>query len=320
MHDDQSRSRGQGDAGQRSETGASPVISSDGVDAARAYVAPTELRPLAKGQVDAPKVKVSDPRRSATVKISRVQADAMRKSAEERPGISTPMERPAGAFQPVAVDPALAQEWAARRGQASGKDAAITQKIPKPERAAPAPAGSGAPGTEPLRAMAEGEIVDEKEAQAEERRRAEEAAKALKESARASSRAVWIPVAVTVFVGVAIALFVIKYFLLPPAVSTRSTGSSESPVVSVLVVPAPPVSSPAVAASSSADIQAAGEGDAQAPIEITLDEPDAGVAPPLLGRPWGSSRPLGSAKVGSSGTATAPPPPPPTTTSTGVIF
>lgn len=298
------------------------MISSDGVDAARAYVAPTELRPVATGQVDAPKVKVNDPRRSATVKISRVQADAMRKAAEDRPGITAPMDRPAGAFQPVAVDPALAQEWAARRAQApSAKDAAVTQKIPRPDRAGAA-ATPAAPETEPLRAMPEGEIVDEKE---EERRRAEEALRAAKEREKASGRGVWLPLVVTVTLGLGIALVVIKYFLLPPAAGPRPGGTADS-LRSAEILPSPPASSlaPAVSAAppSTADVQAGSEGDAQAPIEISLDEPDAGPAP-QLGRPWGTSRPMGSgtAKAGVSGTATAPPPPPPpTTTSTGVIF
>lgn len=315
MHDDQSRSRGQGGAVPGSTPGPSSVISSDGVDAARAYVAPTELRQVKQGQVDAPKVKIADPRRSATVKISRVQADAMRQAAEERPGVTAPMDRPAGAFQPVAVDPALAQEWAQRKAQASSKDAAVTQKIPKPERAAQAAAA--APGTEPLRALPEGEIVDEKE---EERRRAEEEARAAKERQKAG-RGVWLPVIVTVALGLGIGLVVIKYFLLPPAVP-KGTESSASAVLSAEPVPSTPSSvEPVVAQEEDASVSAE-EPDAQAPIEITLEEPDAGAVMSPAGRPWGTARPFGTgtAKATSTASAPPPPPPPPTTTSTGVIF
>jgi len=143
MGEDRSRAKGQEGALAPGEQGSPPALGSDGLEAARVYVGPTAVPVSPVVRVNDPKVKVTDPRRAAaTMKIARPPAAAV-SPAPVRGTIEAPMDRPPDAFQPLAVDPALVQEWMARRGQpgdpAQPGDGAANDAEPDPSRWATTP-------------------------------------------------------------------------------------------------------------------------------------------------------------------------------------
>lgn len=216
------------------DPGGSSLIASKGDDAARAYVGPTAVPVSPTVPMDQPKVKVTDPRRvAATMKISRSAVPNI--AGGPKPGsIDTPERLPAGAFQPIAVDPELVQEWMARRSKgaeapppAVGEAAndtgdtsrwATTEKIEKIDRSALpssfAPKADVEPAPEAL-----GEKGEEAGAK----------------TAGPGARSIWLPVIVTVSIGLVVGLLVIKFVLLPSAPSISPSPSVVTPGPSAVV-------------------------------------------------------------------------------------
>jgi hypothetical protein len=155
-------------------------------------------------------------------------------SGSPRGSIQAPMDRPADAFQPVAVDQQLIQEWMARRGDAGdgsrpapphGAPAnevdtgnsrwAATNKIEKIDR-------SALPSSLAPKAAAEDGATPTIDDAPPETSRTEERT--------ARGRSLWVPVIVTVAVGLVIGLLVIKFFLLPSVIPSGAPPASTAPV------------------------------------------------------------------------------------------
>lgn len=284
MHDERTRARRQGAGGGGDEPKIPEVISSDGMEAGRAYVGPTALPELARPPVDTQRVKIPDPQMRAmattAMKVPRVPGV----QAPHRGAIAAPLERPAGAFQPVAVDPSLVQEWAARRGgqgaTGAGGDSGVgagaespwatTAKIDRSMLPS-----SHAPGR-PAGGVAEGE------------READTVVDTSRPAPTGSGRGVWLPLIVTVCVGMVAGLLVIWFVFIPklgagsgPA-STTSAITEAPPAVPTMA--APPPSGAVVAPSSSGAVGAEPSTGStpEAPVPSAGDEgqdPGLGAAP-----------------------------------------
>jgi hypothetical protein len=342
MGEDRSSAKGHAAELATNEQGASPVIASEGLDAARAYVGPTPVPVTPAVRVNDPKVKVTDPRRmAATMKITRPPSVAASPSPP-RGTIEAPMDRPPEAFQPLAVDPALVQEWMARRGQpgsgqpgdAAANDAgsdpsrwAKTEKIERIDRSA-------------LPSSLAPKAVDE--AVSEERGGSAAGGEVVREAAGGSAgRGVWIPLIVTVAGGLVVGLLVIKFFLLPAVGSGPQPAPTSAPVVTaapgrvepvapvtVTAAPAlpavePSAEEPAPAASAVEEpmIAPTGSSAAAAPSDVPTS-PGTGAASPLAPRPWPAPKPtpVVTARPTPTPTVTTPKPPPTATQDPKVFF
>jgi hypothetical protein len=329
MDDDSSKKEQQGPELGGGEPGGSSLITSQGVDVARAYVGPTAVPVSPTARVDDPKVKVTDPRRiAATMKISRSTAATV--AGGPKPGsIDAPEKLPPGAFQPIAVDPELVQEWMAQRGK-GGEAAppptpgdaandtgdtsrwATTEKIERIDRRA-------LPSSLAPRAVREGDQAPELEGEGDDEARAKAAAP--------GPQRVWLPIIVTVSIGLAVGLLVIKFFLLPavvPGVAPPSSAVTAGPAGSPgrvettapqapSAMPAPPGSALQIEAPMPSGEPSAAHGDSSnpplPPVSAALPEPSPSLQAPLPSPFPVPARPKPSASGAPTGVSTGPKPP-----------
>jgi predicted RecA/RadA family phage recombinase len=288
-----------------------------------------------KPVLDTQKVKVTDPATGAVVTSRTSKAGAQNSGGQRAPAqgsIQAPLERPAGAFQPLAVDPQLMAEWAARGKQGTPPPGASAQ-------AAKAPAGGqgsagGADGnatpwavTEKIDRAALAGLAQGKGVKLPD----DGGAGAGRPSQEPESlRGILLPLFLTILVGTLIGVVIIKVFLLPkreaskgdPGTSTaaamvESAAPSSGHAPSAGAATAPGMAGATTAGTASAagtdglTPGTAAPGASQEEPVLNVDDPAAGgvtPVPPVGGRPWPRPQP-----TPTRGTTPSP-------TSTSVLF
>jgi hypothetical protein len=237
MGDERTKTEGERAVVAGSGQSAPSTIASDGVDVARAYVGPTAVPVSHAVRVDGPKVKVNDPRREATVRLARVRSQVV-PDRQDAGSIHTPADRPASAFQPVAADPALIQEWMARRGEAAnGGQAGASGGLAANEVGGAASRWETTAKVEKIDRgalpSAHAPNFDREEATMHENVQGARVDGVYEGERVSAGRSIWVPLIVTVGAGLVIGVLVIKFFLLP-SVTPREV----SPLPTVPSVPA----------------------------------------------------------------------------------
>lgn len=310
-------------------------VGSSGEDAAQAYVGPTTVPNAHKPVLDTQKVKVMDPATGAVVTGKSSRAGAPPSAGQRAPAqgsIQAPLDRPAGAFQPLAVDPQLMAEWAARGKQGAPPPGASAQAA-KASAGAPGSPGGEASNPTPwavtekidraaLAAIAQGKGVklpDDGRASAPDAGRPSQEPEPL--------RGILLPLFLTILVGTMIGVVIIKVFLLPKrdaskgdAAATTATALVESAAPSAGHAPSAGATNAAAAHGTASAAGSEGPapgttagGSSEEP-PLNVDDPSvSGVAPTshVGGRPW-TPRPQPSSTP-SRGSTPAP-------SSTAVLF
>lgn len=309
-------------------------VGSSGEDAAQAYVGPTTVPNAHKPVLDTQKVKLTDPTTGAVVTGRTSKKGAPNSGGQRAPqqgSIQAPLDRPAGAFQPLAVDPQLMAEWAARGKQGTPPPGASAQ-------AAKAPAGGqgsagGADGnstpwavTEKIDRAALAGLAQGKGVKLPDDGGAGTAGAGRPSQEPESLRGILLPLFLTILVGTLIGVVIIKVFLLPkreankgdPGTSTAAAmvesaapSSGQAPSMGASGAAAAPGTASAAGTDSSTAGTAAPGASQEDPV-LNVDDPAAGgvtPVPPVGGRPW----PARPQPTPTRGTTPAP-------TSTAVLF
>jgi hypothetical protein len=317
-------------------------VGSSGEDAAQAYVGPTTVPNAHKPVLDTQKVKVTDPATGAVVTGKSSKGGAPKGAGQRAPeqgSIQAPLDRPAGAFQPLAVDPQLMAEWAARgkQGPPPSGAGAPTVKVPAGGQGSTGgDAGNPTPWavTEKIDRAALAGLAQGKGVKLPDDGRASTPGRPSQEPE--SLRGILLPLFLTILVGTLIGVVIIKVFLLPkrdankggPAASTAAAmvesgapSSGQVPSAGASSAAAAPGTAGTVAAGSASAAGSEGStpgtaapGSSQEEPVLNMDDPaTSGVAPtsPGVGRPW-PARPQPT-PTPTRGTTPAP-------TSTAVLF
>jgi hypothetical protein len=311
--DDELKANGHGVELLKGSSNVPSVIASEGVDAARAYVGPTPVPETSAVAVNGPKVKVTDPRTlEPTVRFARSPL-AQAPNGATRGSIDAPLDRPAGAFQPVAVDPSLIQEWMQHRGNtvpgeggplSNGAEVtdgdgessrwAETAKVEKVDRRAHSPYSDEVVSGETEGGMGKGGNVQQRDA--------------------VGGRGIWVPLIVTVSAGVVGGLLAIKLVILPAIDFGESSAPKTQPTVSVVSSGIEPVGEPvsaATVATAMATPEVEEPSGAESAHSAASGTPGAVSLPPVVvnyERPRFGTKPSGAPSRAPSSPASAAPP------------
>jgi hypothetical protein len=288
------------------------TIVSDGAEAAQAYIGPTVVPSNEYSAVQTQRVKVNLPQTDVTVRKGAAKG-AVEAGA---PGsIDAPMQRPAGAFQPIAVDASLVKEWMARKESGgpsdagNGNAAAGISGTGRPADALPAAdsvvdTGGSSPWavTEKIdRSALPSASAPRFEASAPEPRGEPPAKKVSK-----SKRQGWVLLAMAAAIGIGGGLIVVGFVLSPsPAPSPVNSATSAVGTAGMGVSPPEKTAGVAPVIEGQNEVRApepAAEAQAGADNARATNTPPAGEAQPVAG---GSSQVMGEAQPVAGGSPQA---------------